>query len=219
MSGAVPGGVQNRASPSMHCFLEENRAPGGSRNSFLPNSPSTYPSFNSPFRSQADDGIVMVDGGRFDGPKAYKDAKACNMLTIFEMHRRFSESRNITFNTMYPGECPLGRGVEAFYQPLPDWRRCGDALTTQRRSDCVMVGAIVARTVGSRTPSSTPIQCPLQAALLRRLCSETTTPHSRSSSPHSKSTSPEVRSGILTQRAMGRHRQLAGSSRWQALAP
>ena len=49
------------------------------------------------------DGITMIDGGKFDGPKAYKDAKVCNMLTIFEMHRRFHESKNITFNTMYPG--------------------------------------------------------------------------------------------------------------------
>ena len=49
------------------------------------------------------DGVTMIDGGKFDGPKAYKDAKVCNMLTIFEMHRRFHESKNITFNTMYPG--------------------------------------------------------------------------------------------------------------------
>jgi protochlorophyllide reductase len=49
---------------------------------------------------QADEGVVMIDQGAFDGPKAYKDAKACNMLTIFEMHRRFHESTGITFNTM-----------------------------------------------------------------------------------------------------------------------
>mmetsp|Transcript_18536 Transcript_18536/g.55329 ORF Transcript_18536/g.55329 Transcript_18536/m.55329 type:complete len:474 (-) Transcript_18536:760-2181(-) len=70
---------------------------------------------------QVADGNVMIDGGRFDGPKAYKDAKACNMLTIFEMHRRFHESTNITFNTMYPGciaETPLFRNHYPAFQKL-----------------------------------------------------------------------------------------------------
>ena len=132
---------------------------------------------------QAEDGVVMIDGGRFDGPKvcvegvsrevqglrevkerltgssrdtrsrawmdertheekikrmfvlvifllftlpplpsqAYKDAKACNMLTIFEMHRRFHESKNIVFNTMYPGciaETPLFRNHYPAFQKL-----------------------------------------------------------------------------------------------------
>ena len=30
----------------------------------------------------------MVDGGSFDGAKAYKDAKALNMMTVTELHRR-----------------------------------------------------------------------------------------------------------------------------------
>ena len=67
------------------------------------------------------DGITMIDGGKFDGPKAYKDAKVCNMLTIFEMHRRFHESKNITFNTMYPGciaETPLFRNHYPAFQKL-----------------------------------------------------------------------------------------------------
>eukprot|EP00798_Chlamydomonas_sp_ICE-L_P017888 gene17888-24280_t len=70
---------------------------------------------------QADEGVVMIDQGPFDGPKAYKDAKACNMLTIFEMHRRFHESTNITFNTMYPGciaETPLFRNHYPAFQKL-----------------------------------------------------------------------------------------------------
>ena len=53
--------------------------------------------------------------------QAYKDAKACNMLTIFEMHRRFHESKNIVFNTMYPGciaETPLFRNHYPAFQKL-----------------------------------------------------------------------------------------------------
>ena len=30
----------------------------------------------------------MVDGGPFDGAKAYKDAKMCNMMTVNELHKR-----------------------------------------------------------------------------------------------------------------------------------
>ncbi|KAK1565644.1 hypothetical protein Q3G72_031622 [Acer saccharum] len=36
----------------------------------------------------------MIDGGEFDGAKAYKDSKVCNMLTMQEFHRRFNEDRN-----------------------------------------------------------------------------------------------------------------------------
>jgi len=45
----------------------------------------------------------MVDGGKFDGAKAYKDAKALNMMTITELHRRFHKESGITFSSMYPG--------------------------------------------------------------------------------------------------------------------
>ncbi len=30
---------------------------------------------------------AMIDGGAWDGAKAYKDSKVCNMLTMGEMHR------------------------------------------------------------------------------------------------------------------------------------
>ena len=43
------------------------------------------------------------------------------MLTIFEMHRRFHESKNIVFNTMYPGciaETPLFRNHYPAFQKL-----------------------------------------------------------------------------------------------------
>jgi len=49
-------------------------------------------------------GAVMVDGDpTFDGAKAYKDAKALNMMTVRELHRRYHDSTGITFNSMYPG--------------------------------------------------------------------------------------------------------------------
>ena len=35
----------------------------------------------------------MADGAKlFDGAKAYKDAKALNMMTVLEAHRRLHES-------------------------------------------------------------------------------------------------------------------------------
>ncbi|KAG0579470.1 hypothetical protein M758_4G100200 [Ceratodon purpureus] len=46
---------------------------------------------------------VMIDGGDFDGAKAYKDSKVCNMLTMQEMHRRYHEKTGIVFASLYPG--------------------------------------------------------------------------------------------------------------------
>jgi len=45
----------------------------------------------------------MVDGGSFDGAKAYKDAKALNMMTVTELHRRYHDETGIVFSSMYPG--------------------------------------------------------------------------------------------------------------------
>jgi len=39
----------------------------------------------------------------FDGAKAYKDAKAMNMMTVLEMHKRFHAETGIVFTSMYPG--------------------------------------------------------------------------------------------------------------------
>ena len=33
-------------------------------------------------------GFEMIDGGSFNGAKAYKDAKMCNMMTVNELHKR-----------------------------------------------------------------------------------------------------------------------------------
>ncbi|KAK9861134.1 hypothetical protein WJX84_012390 [Apatococcus fuscideae] len=45
----------------------------------------------------------MIDGGTWDGAKAYKDSKVCNMLTMGEMHRRFHEDTGVVFSSLYPG--------------------------------------------------------------------------------------------------------------------
>ena len=47
--------------------------------------------------------IPMADGKEFNGAKAYKDAKLCNMLTVNELHRRYHESKGVTFSSLYPG--------------------------------------------------------------------------------------------------------------------
>ncbi len=46
---------------------------------------------------------TMIDGKTFNGVKAYKDSKVCNILTMRELHRRFHESTGITFSSLYPG--------------------------------------------------------------------------------------------------------------------
>lgn len=48
-------------------------------------------------------GSSMIDGGKFDGAKAYKDSKVCNMLMMQEFHRRYHEETGITFSSLYPG--------------------------------------------------------------------------------------------------------------------
>ena len=52
---------------------------------------------------KAGPGGEMVDGDKFYGAKAYKDAKALNMMTVLELHRRLHEKTGVVFNSMYPG--------------------------------------------------------------------------------------------------------------------
>ncbi|KAL2594371.1 hypothetical protein AAZV13_12G186800 [Glycine max] len=59
----------------------------------------------------------MIDGGDFDGAKAYKDSKVCNMLTMQEFHRRFHEETGITFASLYPG-CIATTGLFREHIPL-----------------------------------------------------------------------------------------------------
>jgi protochlorophyllide reductase len=48
-------------------------------------------------------GSGMIDGGEYDGAKAYKDSKVCNMLTMREMHERWHQKTGVTFASLYPG--------------------------------------------------------------------------------------------------------------------
>lgn len=47
--------------------------------------------------------IAMIDGKAFNGAKAYKDSKMCNMMTVTELHNRYHKSTGVTFSSMYPG--------------------------------------------------------------------------------------------------------------------
>ncbi|KAJ6828626.1 protochlorophyllide reductase B [Iris pallida] len=60
---------------------------------------------------------TMIDGGRFDGAKAYKDSKVCNMLMMQEFHRRYHEDFGITFASLYPG-CIATTGLFREHIPL-----------------------------------------------------------------------------------------------------
>ncbi|KAJ0267138.1 Protochlorophyllide reductase A [Hirschfeldia incana] len=60
---------------------------------------------------------AMIDGGDFNGAKAYKDSKICNMLTMQEFHRRFHEETGITFASLYPG-CIATTGLFREHIPL-----------------------------------------------------------------------------------------------------
>ncbi|XP_074302411.1 protochlorophyllide reductase-like [Silene latifolia] len=63
----------------------------------------------------------MIDGGEFDGAKAYKDSKVCNMLTMQEFHRQFHEETGVTFASLYPGciaETGLFRNHVALFRTL-----------------------------------------------------------------------------------------------------
>ena len=65
--------------------------------------------------------VSMIDGESFNGAKAYKDSKVCNMMTINELHKRYHKSTGITFSTMYPGciaETQLFRQKRVWFQKL-----------------------------------------------------------------------------------------------------
>lgn len=63
----------------------------------------------------------MLDGGAFNGAKAYKDSKLCNMMTMLELHRRYHDSTGIVFASMYPGciaETALFRQKRTWFRKL-----------------------------------------------------------------------------------------------------
>jgi len=59
--------------------------------------------FEGFLKMKAGEQTPMIDGKDFNGAKAYKDSKLCNMQTILQLHERYHESTGITFSTMYPG--------------------------------------------------------------------------------------------------------------------
>uniref|UniRef100_A0A0G4G2L6 protochlorophyllide reductase n=1 Tax=Chromera velia CCMP2878 TaxID=1169474 RepID=A0A0G4G2L6_9ALVE len=66
-------------------------------------------------------GVPMIDGKNFNGAKAYKDAKLCNMMTMLEMHKKYNKSTGITFSSMYPGciaETNLFRDKREWFRKL-----------------------------------------------------------------------------------------------------
>jgi protochlorophyllide reductase len=69
-------------------------------------------------------GAEMVDGGKFDGAKAYKDAKALNMMNITELDRRFHKETGVVFSSMYPGciaETNLFREKRQWFKDFFPW--------------------------------------------------------------------------------------------------
>ena len=82
---------------------------------------------------KAGPGMKMVDGGNCDGAKAYKDAKAMNMMTVTELHRRFHDETGILFNSMYPGciaETNLFREKREWFKTIfPLFMKCAPCCT------------------------------------------------------------------------------------------
>jgi protochlorophyllide reductase len=65
--------------------------------------------------------VSMIDGKQFEPVKAYKDSKVCNVLTMRELHRRYHDSTDITFTSLYPGcvaDTPLFRNHYPLFQKL-----------------------------------------------------------------------------------------------------
>eukprot|EP00775_Hariotina_reticulata_P010729 gene10729-10885_t len=61
-------------------------------------------------------GSTMIDGKEFDGAKAYKDSKVCNMLTMREFNRRYGNGK-VLFSSLYPG-CIAETGLFRNHVPL-----------------------------------------------------------------------------------------------------
>jgi len=62
-------------------------------------------------------GATMIDGLEFDGAKAYKDSKVCNMLTMREFNKRYGGKGKVTFASLYPG-CIAETGLFRNHVPL-----------------------------------------------------------------------------------------------------
>ncbi|CAJ1390499.1 unnamed protein product [Effrenium voratum] len=47
--------------------------------------------------------VTMIDNGRFNGAKAYKDSKVCDVMLMRELHKRYHASSGVCFSSLYPG--------------------------------------------------------------------------------------------------------------------
>lgn len=61
--------------------------------------------------------VTMLDGGAFDGAKAYKDSKVCDVMLMKELHRRFHKETGIVFTSLYPG-CIAETGLFREHYPV-----------------------------------------------------------------------------------------------------
>mmetsp|Transcript_35459 Transcript_35459/g.93521 ORF Transcript_35459/g.93521 Transcript_35459/m.93521 type:complete len:456 (-) Transcript_35459:693-2060(-) len=61
--------------------------------------------------------VSMVDGGKFNGAKAYKDSKVCDVMLMRELHRRYHKSTGIVFSSLYPG-CIADTGLFREHYPV-----------------------------------------------------------------------------------------------------
>jgi len=61
--------------------------------------------------------ITMVDGGKFNGAKAYKDSKVCDVMLMRELHKRYHQSTGIAFSSLYPG-CIAETGLFREHYPV-----------------------------------------------------------------------------------------------------
>lgn len=111
----------------VHLLLEQlqaapNKAPRcvivgsitGNTNTLAGNVP---PKANLGDLSGLENKLSMLDAGEFDGAKAYKDSKVCNMLTMRELNKRLNKDTGITFASLYPG-CIAETGLFRSHVPL-----------------------------------------------------------------------------------------------------
>lgn len=61
--------------------------------------------------------VTMVDAGEFNGAKAYKDSKVCDVMLMKELHRRFHASTGVVFSSLYPG-CIAETGLFREHYPV-----------------------------------------------------------------------------------------------------
>merc|ERR1719277_139888 len=58
-----------------------------------------------------------MDNGTFNGAKAYKDSKVCDVMLMRELHRRYHDSTGIVFTSLYPG-CIAETGLFREHYPV-----------------------------------------------------------------------------------------------------